>query len=148
MRNCLLRACLFLHSQLESCSSSGSLGIFWLDSRVSGICLYHVNWKMCLHLTLGFLLLDTYCLHCFPAGNADIRRTELRMEVLTTMILIQQVWIYLQQVALVEVKNHFFEAKISMIKWSNGIKKNMSLLVIQVQKVGAMFMPSLTKTQQ
>lgn len=110
--------------------------------------MYHVNWKMCLVLSLDFLLLDTYCLHCFPAGNADIRRTELRMEVLTTMILIQQVWIYLQQVALVEVKNHFFEAKISMIKWSNGIKKNVSLLVIQVQKVGAMFMPSLTKTQQ
>lgn len=148
MRNFLLGVCLFLLSQLESCSSSSSLGTFWLDSRINGICQYHVIWKMYLDLTLDFLLLDTYCLHRFPGGNADIRTTQLSMEVLTTTILVYQVWIYFQQITLVERKKCLFEAKISIRKWTNEIQKNTLLLVIYVQEVGVIFMANLTKVQQ
>lgn len=119
MRDSLLGACLFLLSQQESCSSSSTLGTFWLDRRIYGIFQYHVTWKMCPDLALDFLLLDTYCLHCFPIGNAGIRRIRAKYG-----------GAYHDNFSIAGLdlfpargshgrEKCFFEAKISMKKWSN-----------------------------
>jgi len=77
-RHFLLRACLFLLSQLENCSSSRSLVSLWLDTRVNARGLYYMNWKMCLDLAVAFLLLDTHCLHSFPTEDTVCRSQRIR----------------------------------------------------------------------
>lgn len=69
----------------------------------------------------GLPFTTTYCLHCFPVGNADIRQTELSTEVPYHNNFNIVVLDLFPASGSCGREKFFFEAKISMKIWSNEI---------------------------